>query len=169
MRPFTTFLKWFALSWLISSTAFPGSATANLTVTTQVEASCSTFNVDNIAFAAYSGTAINATGLVTINCIAGASYDIALGAGLGAAATVATRYMTNQTAGMSDQKLEYKLYSDSGRTVLWGDGTSGTSTVTGTATGSDQLHTIYGTVTGGQTGRKVGIYQDTVVVTLTFN
>lgn len=169
MQAFYTFLRWFALSLFITSTAFAGSATANLTVTTQVEASCSTFNVDNIAFGPYGGTAVNATGTVTINCIAGASYDIALGAGLGAGATVATRYMTNQTSGMSDQILEYKLYSDSGRSILWGDGTSGTSKVAGTATGADQLHTIYGTVTGSQTGRKVGTYQDTVIVTLTFN
>ncbi|MDQ9170885.1 spore coat U domain-containing protein [Oxalobacteraceae bacterium R-40] len=169
MKPCTTFLRLFLLLTIITSTAFAGQATANLTVTTQVEASCSTFNVSNIAFAAYSGTAINQTGTVTINCIAGASYDISMGAGLGAGATVAARYLTNQTSGMSDQKLEYKLYSDSGRTVLWGDGTAGTSTVAGTATGADQVHTIYGTVTGGQTGRKVGTYQDTVVVTLTFN
>lgn len=169
MKPFTHYFKWFLLSWLITSTVLAGQATANLTVQTQVEASCSTFNVDNIAFAAYSGAAVNATGTVTINCITGATYDIALGAGIGVGATVATRYMTNQTSGMSDQKLEYKLYLDSGRTVLWGVRNSGTSKFAGTATGSNQSHTIYGTVTGNQAGRKVGIYQDTVVVTLTFN
>lgn len=169
MKPFTAFLKWFLLSLFITSTAFAGSATANLTVTTEVQTSCGAITVNNIAFPAYAGTEITAMGTVTINCTSGASYDIALGAGLGAGATVAARYLTNQTSGMSDQKLEYKLYSDNSRTVLWGDGTGGTTKVAGTTTGADQAHTIYGAVTGAQTGRKVGTYQDTVVVTLTFN
>lgn len=168
MRKLTHFLRLLFL-WIAASAAFAGSATANLTVQTSVEASCATFNVDNISFAAYTGTAQNAEGAVTISCISGTSYDIALGAGQGAGATVASRYMTNQTSGLGDQLLEYKLYSDSGRTVLWGDGTSSTSKVAGTANGSNQSHTIYGTITGSQTGRKTGAYSDTVVVTLTFN
>ncbi len=169
MRPVTTFFRLFLLSLFITSTAFAGSATANLTVTTQVETSCGAITVSNVGFPAYTGTEVTATGSVTINCTSGASYDIALDKGIGAGATVAARYLTNQTSGMSDQKLEYKLYSDSARTILWGDGTSGTSKVAGTTTGADQTHTIYGAVTGSQTGRKVGTYQDTVVVTLTFN
>lgn len=166
MSKLTHFIRLLFL-WIAASTAFAGSATATLTVQTSVEASCATFNVTNLGFAPYTGAKIDATAVVNITCISGTSYNIAMGTGVGTGATVVSRFMTNQS--LSDQLLEYKLYSDSGGTVPWGDGTSGTSKVTGTATGSAQSHTIYGTIPAGQVGRKTGTYSDTVTVTLEFN
>jgi len=63
--------------------------------------------------------------------------------------------------------LDYALYTDSGRTTIWGDGTDG-ATIDDTGTGSAQAKTIYGTVLAGQPGVPAGSYADTVAVTVTY-
>ena len=55
-------------------------------------------------------------------------------------ATVATRKMTSGAA-----TVNYTLYSDSGRTTVWGN-TIGTDTVAGTGNGAAQTLTVYGRV-----------------------
>ena len=65
--------------------------------------------------------------------------------------------------------LAYNLYSDSQRTVIWGDGTGGSSVVSSVPTGSthgDTL-TIYGRI---GTGLWVapGAYTDTITITLNY-
>jgi spore coat protein U-like protein len=64
--------------------------------------------------------------------------------------------------------LNYMLYTDTGRTTLWGDGTASTARLTGTGTGSAQSSTIYGRIASGQSSTPVGSYSDTILVTIDF-
>lgn len=67
---------------------------------------------------------------------------------------------------MSNGFLSYNLYSDAGRTVAWGDGTGGTSTVTQKAFRNTPLVvTIFGRIPAGQ-DVYVGSYSETVTVTI---
>jgi spore coat protein U-like protein len=63
--------------------------------------------------------------------------------------------------------LDYNLYTDPNRMVVWGDGISGV-TVSGSGTGSTVDHPVYGRIPGGQTGAYIGSYSDTITVTLSF-
>jgi spore coat protein U-like protein len=66
----------------------------------------------------------------------------------------------------SSYLLSYNLYTDAGRTVIWGDGTGGTSTVTQKAMKNTPLNmTIYGRIPAGQ-DVYVGSYGETVTVTI---
>ena len=68
--------------------------------------------------------------------------DAALNAGSGSGGTVSLRRMT----GPSGATIAYTIYRDGGRTQIWGNGTSGTFTVTGTGTGAADARTGYGRV-----------------------
>jgi spore coat protein U-like protein len=79
----------------------------------------------------------------------------------------------NNTRSMQGPRrsLAYQLYVDAARTQIWGDGTSGTSPITGTLTVASngsvtQSFYVYGRVAGGQNSAEAGSYLDTLVVTL---
>lgn len=104
---------------------------------------------------------VDATGSVTAQCTSTTPYNIGLSAGSGAGATVANRKMTSGV-----KTVNYSLYTDSGRTTVWGN-TVGTNTNSGTGTGSNQVFTVYGRVPA-QTTPAPGTYTDTIVVTVTY-
>jgi len=108
--------------------------------------------------------AVNTTGVISTTCTNGAPYSLALNAGSSAGATVNSRKLTR--SGGSDT-LAYSLYRDAGRTQIWGDGTSGTSTVSVTGSGQTQTATVYATLPA-QASKPVGTYSDTITVTVTF-
>jgi spore coat protein U-like protein len=62
--------------------------------------------------------------------------------------------------------VQYQLYSDSGRSVVWGN-TIGTNTVSGTGNGSAQTLTVYGQVAP-QTTPAASTYTSTVTASVTF-
>ena len=62
--------------------------------------------------------------------------------------------------------LDHEFYSDASRTQPWGS-TSGTNTVGGTGTGSNQALSVYGRVAS-QSTPSPGTYTDSVVVTVTY-
>jgi spore coat protein U-like protein len=62
--------------------------------------------------------------------------------------------------------LNYSLFSDSARTVNWGN-TVGTDTVAGTGNGSGQSIIVYGRLPGGQ-ALNIGTYTDTITATVTY-
>ncbi len=105
---------------------------------------------------------VDAESTVTATCSSGASYTIALGVGNGAGATFASRKLTS-----GPNALDYTLYTDAGRTTVWGDGTAGSSLFNGTGSGAAQAIPVYGRIPSPQTV-PTGAYSDTIVVTLTF-
>jgi spore coat protein U-like protein len=92
------------------------------------------------------------------------SYAIALTSGTGS-------YAARQLASGAD-RLGYNLFKDSARTLVWGDGTSGTSTLSDSYTlavsPTVRAYPVYGRIPGGQNLTKVGTYGDSITVTVTY-
>ncbi|MGA2349106.1 MAG: spore coat protein U domain-containing protein [Terracidiphilus sp.] len=135
--------------------------TTSFTVTVVILANC-TVTASNLAFGTYTGALINSTSTISVTCTDLAPYNVGLNAGTSTGATVTTRKMTGPGAAL----LNYKLFSDAGHSINWGN-TVGTDTVTGTGTGAVQALTVYGQLPAGQTPAR-GAYSDTITVTVTY-
>ncbi|HSW12642.1 MAG TPA: spore coat U domain-containing protein [Solimonas sp.] len=107
---------------------------------------------------------VDTTSTIKVTCTTGADYDIGLDAGANesSANDVDTRRMTDG----SSHYVGYNMYSNAGRTTVWGDIVD-TSTVGSTGTGAEQSFTVYGRVPV-QTTPQAGNYADTVTVTVTY-
>jgi spore coat protein U-like protein len=114
--------------------------------------------------------ATDATGAVTVTCLLSVSlagsFTVELSPGV--SGSYATRTMTNGGAA-----LGYNLYTSESRASIWGDGTSGSGSVTrpikyvvGVFSTVDTLP-IYGRIPAGQ-NVPAGSYTDTVVVTIIY-
>ncbi len=93
------------------------------------------------------------------------SYDVYLGPGVYGA--VLDRKMSNGSS-----LLAYNLYTNSGRTTVWGDGAGGTSMISksyllGLGGGRTDTFTAYGRLPAGQ-NVSAGAYSDTIVATVVF-
>jgi spore coat protein U-like protein len=104
-----------------------------------------------------SNTSLDGTGVVTVTCVLTDSYTIMLSSGDG---SLLQREMQSGT-----NVLYYNLYTDAARSMIWGDGTSGTSIVSGS--GTLATYSVYGLIPGGQ-NVPAGVYSDSLVVTLNF-
>jgi spore coat protein U-like protein len=138
------------------------SGTFAFTVSATVINNC-TISVGNISFSTSGllSAALTANGSITTRCTNGNAYQIALNKGLNG--TVAARKMLSSGGAM----VGYQLYIDAARTLLWGDGTLGTSMAGGTGTGNVLTTTIYGVVPV-QATPAPGNYSDTVTATISF-
>jgi spore coat protein U-like protein len=163
-----------ALALLVAAgSAFAGSSpqTGSFTVTASVAKSCLVSATSNIAFGAYDPLATadkDAAGSVTIKCSAGVTgivvtLDAGANAGTGSTAAAPVRQMASGA-----DRLPYQIYSNSGRTAVWG-GTAATGvTIAGpTAAATPAVLPTYGRIAVG-TDAPVGTYSDTVGVTATF-
>lgn len=128
----------------------------------------------SLAFAAHNPLAAannDSTGRVRVSCggVAGLAIPVTIALGAGTSGTMATRQMANGAA-----RLNYNVYTSSGYSTVWGDGSGASTTVSGSllldALGlSPPLDfTVYGRIPGSQGGVAPGTYRDTLVVTLTY-
>lgn len=154
-----------AAAALFATPALAGTQSSNLGVSATVAANCtiSTTALDFGSIDTLSATAVLGTGGVEIACTNGSSWTATADVGGGSGATFATRRMTSGT-----DTLNYSLFTDSARTIVWGDGSSSTGVIASTGTGAAQNITIYGRIPGSQTGVPAGDYSDTVAVTVTY-
>lgn len=143
-----------------ATVAAAATATSSMSVTATVQATC-TISAGALAFGAYTSAQLDASSTLTVSCTNTTPYNLGLDAGTGSGATVNSRKMTNGA-----QTLTYSLYSDSGRSTVWG-ATIGSNTVSGTGNGSAQSFTVYGRITSGQLPTP-GSYSDTVTATVTY-
>jgi spore coat protein U-like protein len=105
---------------------------------------------------------------ITLSCTGrvgeSASYTIALSPGMGPA--------VNRVMRSGASLLRYNLYSDSARRQIWGDGSNGSSTVSGSITISSsptrRVFTIYGRIPNGQQVAQAGDYIDSIGVLLSY-
>jgi spore coat protein U-like protein len=154
-------------SFVVTGSAFAGTATTTMGVSMVVQSSC-TVSATALSFGTQtiidmSGAQDDTTpGQITVTCTLGEDYSVALDAGGGTGATVAVRKMTNGAS-----TLNYALYTDNTRATVWGDGTLSTQTVGDTGTGDAQTFDVYGQVPQ-QNNLRVGTYNDTVTVTVTY-
>jgi len=136
-----------------------------------VLATCSA-SATGVAFGPYdvfSATPTEATGDISVSCTGLVvsvliSYDIQLSPGSSGA--YSARALVS-----GPHSLAYNLYTDSIRTVIWGDGSSGTSTVSdGYALGLftvTRQYPVYGRIPARQNAF-VGSYNDTLIVTVNY-
>ena len=116
-----------------------------------------------VAFGNYnpmSATPTDSVGNILYFCQGGASPAIAVSAG--SAGSFSPRGMV----AMGDV-LAYNLYADAARTVVWGDGTSGSVTVPGVTSAGPVNASIYGRIFPLQSV-SAGNYSDTLIVTINF-
>jgi spore coat protein U-like protein len=108
------------------------------------------------------GPAVDSAGSLSINCDAPTSYLISMDAGLNGAGQFITRRMSHE---QGSGFLDYNLFRDASRTLIWGDGTGGSSAVQGNSMGAMQTVPFYGRVYAGQ-NLHPGDYSDVVTVTI---
>ncbi|MCW6530448.1 MULTISPECIES: spore coat U domain-containing protein [Sphingomonas] len=150
---------------LLAGLAFPLPAAALCALCT-----C-TVSTTNIAFGAYDPTAPTAddvNGNISISCTGllalSGTIDVTLSPGVSGTA------LARQLRKGSNQ-LNYNLYTDVARTIVWGDGTGGTSKVTSTVPLGVLSFTnsvpVYGRIPARQ-WVAAGAYTDSVVITITY-
>ncbi len=145
--------------------ASAATATDSIAVTATVVAACAIDTANDLGFGDYnpvSGTAFDATASIGVRCTNGHPYSIGLD--LGANADGSTRRMVHATD--AAQFLTYELYSDAGRTAVWGD--ADPEWVSETGSGSEQTKTIHGRIAASQGSAEIGSYSDLVTVTVTY-
>lgn len=104
---------------------------------------------------------IDSTNALYVSCTSGTFYAILLDNGQGGAIDPARRAMRSGAS-----RVSYGLYTNSARTVPWGDGSRG-SVQAGIGTGATQQYTVYGRVPP-QAAPAAGTYSDTIVVTVMY-
>jgi len=138
-------------------------ATTSFQVSVTLSATCTINSASALNFGNQGilSTNVDQTSTIQVTCTNTTPYNIGLDAGTGTGATVTTRKLTSGGA-----TVNYTLYSDSGRTTIWGT-TIGTNTVTGTGNGTGQNYTVYGRIPT-QATPAPGTYTDTITVTVTY-
>lgn len=112
-------------------------------------------SVSGMNFGTYYPTASSdSSGIIDVNCTSGESPFVSLDAGNNG--TFFPRGMSNAPG---DSLLEYNLYLDPARTIVWGDGSVASITV---SNGIDPL-TVYGRIPAGQAVAE-GAYYDAIGV-----
>ena len=124
-----------------------------------------TASATSVAFGTFNpfGSPATSNGTITVACTGGGvgnTYTIALSAG--GAVTYATRKMTSGT-----NTLNYNLYTSSALSSIWGDGTGGSATITGSNEKSTSNFTVYGKLPTPQ-GVTPSSYSDIITVTVTY-
>lgn len=166
-------------SFIGMATSFGGesvqaaSETANLTVDATVLSSCSITTLA-VNFGTYDpmGThataALNAQGEVRVTCVDGLPINVRLDQGAtpdGASTPAAPVRQMAGTGTAAGDFLAYNLFTDAGRTDVWGD--TALTGVDDTGSGVEEVHLIYGQVPAGQ-NPQAGDYLDTVVASVWF-
>ena len=149
-----------------STAGYAATAAGNMLVTTDVSLSCS-MTVGAMNFANYDPSSVeDLLGSATIEstCTSGGTAKITMGEGsspnTGSLPSAPDRRMV-----LGSEYLSYAIYSDTGRTTVWGDTADTGKGITGTGSASDTL--VYGKITAGQAVGS-GTFGDSVVVTLTY-
>lgn len=133
---------------------------AALAATPLAAATCG-LSVQGVSFGSYdfqSSQNLDSVGHITVTCDVSAPFTVALNAGL-------TGTFTSRTMQSGSHLLSYNLYTDTAHVSVWGDGTGGSTTVSGS--GTSVGYSVYGSAPARQ-NPYAGSYSDTVTVTLSF-
>jgi len=159
-----------AISTIGATSAFAATATSNLGVSAQVNASCSITSAAPLSLT-YDPVVTNltapatTTAALTVSCTNGSTSKITLGQGVnfasGSTDALPARRALNGTANF----LNYALYQDEGSATIWGNTPETGESHTGT--GTPDTVTVYATMAAAQ-NVPAGAYSDTIVATVTF-
>jgi spore coat protein U-like protein len=109
---------------------------------------------------------------VTCQKVASDPGNVTIGFVITLSTGISLSYAQRQMASGND-RIAYNLYTNSARTLIWGDGSGGSSVVTGDmrlTSGAPQktnTYTVYGQVPASQDAA-VGAYSDGVVATISY-
>lgn len=142
---------------LCAGNAHAAEATGTLNVQATVLNTC-VVSTAPVVFTNVGLSVATATGGITVNCTNSDPVSIALDGG--GSGDIAARELEHASLAES---FTYQLYSDSGRTVVWGDDVTGAAYTT---SGPSQTLVVYGATTG--TPEAAGSYSDAVQVTVTY-
>lgn len=127
--------------------------------------SCAFSSTAPVAFGSYDvfATAANSNGVgrVSIQCQGGGPSSFVVRLSTGQSLSYVSRVMKSGT-----DVLNYNLYTTNARTVIWGDGTGGSSTQT-VGRNTTKTLCIFGSIPAGQ-DVAVGVYVDSVTASVTF-
>jgi spore coat protein U-like protein len=149
---------------MLPTAANGASTTSTLPVSATVTPACA-ISTDPVAFGVYDPLAVvphDANGNIMITCSAGTASQAVAGLGVSAVATLLGRKMLSGA-----NMLTYNLFTDSQRSVVWGDGTGLSQILSNNGNGTVQVIPIYGRIPAGQLVPP-GNYSDTILVTLTY-
>jgi spore coat protein U-like protein len=149
--------------------AATGTDTGSFEVKATVVAKCRFKSATDLSFGSYDPTDAtdNTSGQndIVVKCTKGTPYTIALDQGAnadaGSTAAAPTRRMKS-----GSEYLSYSLYSDSGRSTVWGDNANNPGMTS--TTNADTTYNAYGTLPAGQDVTAGLSFTDTVGVTVTF-
>ena len=160
----STALKWqFLMPWhsriiavtvFVLATPFSAQGACSLTSTTIVFGSYDIF----------SSTPLDSLGQVIFRC-SNNDHNVSISLDKGGAPTFNPRRLLNGTS-----TLNYNLYLDAARTIIWGDGSGGTQNFfigNPQPNNQDIRVPLFGRIPAGQ-GASVGNYGDTVTATINF-
>jgi spore coat protein U-like protein len=128
-----------------------------------------TVSANGVSFGAYDvfvSAPLDSTGTVTVTCDQAPPVDVMIAIGpSGTSGGFVPRQM--RSVSLPD-RLNYNLFTNAGRSTVWGDGAPGTSTVflKNVKKNRPEVTTIYGRVPPGQ-NVSVGGYTDALTVTIT--
>jgi len=132
-------------------------------ITAHVSNACA-ISATNLNFPDYApGQSDDGQSQIHLTCTDTTPWNVGLDGGRYPGGTISRRSMS----GPGPSQLDYQLYSDPGRTVVWGN-TVGSDTVSGTGNGFPQTLNVYGRIPAGQSRVRDGGYVDTVTATVTF-
>ena len=118
-------------------------------------------SASGVAFGVYSGESTSSAGSITIICLGSGNANYTLSLSAGNSGSYVQRQMTN-----GNQVLSYNLYKDPGVTLVFGDGTGGSTPFIGFASGPEAaIVPVYGRIPVHGIPA-VGAYSDTIVATL---
>jgi spore coat protein U-like protein len=123
--------------------------------------------VNFINYDVFSLSPAYSTGVVTVNCNNpdGKPIPVTISINSGGSGAFNPRWMRAATG---SDRLNYFLFTDASRTVIWGDGSGGTSTVTNlVARHTPWYATLFGMLPPRQ-NLSAGKYSDTLLVTVTW-
>lgn len=170
---FSTIAKFFlfsaaaAFGLFSSNPAYAGSSSANMSVSASVSDNC-TISAAPLAFGAYdpaSGSPLDGSAQLTVQCTLNAAANIQLGQGSNADAGSTDAAPLRRLADGSGNFLSYALDQDAAHSTLWGN-TSGTG-VSHTGTGMSAQISVYGRISASQ-NVPAGAFSDSVMATINF-
>jgi spore coat protein U-like protein len=128
------------------------------------QCSVSTIGVNFGNYNTLSSSNVASSGTITIFCSKKVNATIAIGASPNSGGFQPRKMKLTSGSDL----LSYNLYTTSAYATIWGDGTSGTSTVYSTISkGVNNNFTVYGLAPGSQ-DVYVGSYNETLTVTINF-
>lgn len=143
------------LLWIGLVLLFPG---------TLLAANC-TITANSVKFGNYnpvSGAPLNKNGRITAVCNGKGTLTVSLSTGQSGSYT--PRYMIS---GTTTDHLDYNLYTKAARTIIFGDGTAGTQTVSKNYNNNKKNFPVYGQIPALE-NVAAGNYSDSIIVTITF-